>query len=449
MSTTTPAGPPAGLAFYEHVRAYADQVRAHLSDLRPDLVEDLADGLEADLAEAVVDAPGALPRGGDAAGGALLDLAALFGPPGAYADELRAAAGLPPRPVAGTARPRIGLRGRLLVLGGILGSGWRSLWAPLTSTPQWARLREFLGALAPVWWVVRGWVVATVLLWVFGGYAVAVLPPDLSARLLVAAAVVVSVQWGRGRWLPRPWLRRGARYVSVAAAVLAVPLVWTATSGPAGYVAWDEGYQQGFQAGTGAVGGQPVSYVGTGEDGGVDGVWVDGVQVSNLFVYDADGRPVRDVQVFDDRGRPVRTVDVDGAYQPWAVPEVEGSWYFQPALSTDGRERWNVYPLRAVAEEDADHATDDGRPVPLTGTTAQTMPWPFLQAPTAVPPSRDPSATVPDGAHGEPEGTPEGGATDEPPAGGPTGTPGPAGESPAGTVLPRTPSPTPVVEAVG
>ena len=72
MSTTTsaqqPAGAPAGLAFSGHVHAYAQQVRAHLADLRPEQVEELTDGLEADLAEAVVDAPGALPRRGAPAG---------------------------------------------------------------------------------------------------------------------------------------------------------------------------------------------------------------------------------------------------------------------------------------------------------------------------------------------------------------------------------------------
>ncbi|MFP3714969.1 hypothetical protein [Puerhibacterium sp. TATVAM-FAB25] len=38
-----------------HVRGYAQAVRLHLADLGPEVVEDLTDGLEADLAEALAD----------------------------------------------------------------------------------------------------------------------------------------------------------------------------------------------------------------------------------------------------------------------------------------------------------------------------------------------------------------------------------------------------------
>ncbi|MFE6237620.1 hypothetical protein [Cellulosimicrobium sp. NPDC057862] len=479
MSTTTsaqqPAGAPVGLAFYGQVHAYAQQVRAHLADLRPEQVEELTDGLEADLAEAVVDAPGALPRrgapasatdGGPASGvgevadvpGALagesaedsgLDLVALFGPPAEYAAELRAAAGLPPVVAPGGARrPRIGLSGRLLVLGGILSSGWRSLWRPMTSTPQWASVMEFLRTLTPAWWILRGWVAATVLLWMFGGYEIAMLPPDLSARVVVLAAVVVSVQWGRGRWLPTTWLPKVVRPLSVAAAVVAAPLVLHAAAAGAStsVSGWESGYQQGVA--DARVGVNQVAYDGGGPGG--DGVWVDGVQVSNLFVYDAAGDPVRDVQVFDDRGRPVRTVTEEGAFGVWAVPDVEGSWYFQPTLSTDGRERWNVYPLRAVSEEDVEYADGDGRPVPATGTRTHEMPWPFLKAPTAVPSSVG-SGEAASGA--EEPGTGEAGDQGGPaPSGDETdpaeGTaPEPAPTPPAGGTQPT--GPTPVLGAIG
>ncbi|WP_264032488.1 hypothetical protein [Cellulosimicrobium sp. SH8] len=481
MSTTTPAqqpaGAPVGLAFYGHVHAYAQQVRAHLADLRPEQVEELTDGLEADLAEAVVDAPGALPRSGGAsrplpdggpasrageladvpgalAGGSAeasgLDLVALFGPPAEYAAELRAAAGLPPAVAPGGARrPRIGLRGRLLVLGGILSSGWRSLWRPVTSTPQWASVMEFLRTLTPAWWILRGWVVATLLLALLGGYQVAVMPRDLSARVVVLAAVVVSVQWGRGRWLPTTFLPKVVRPLSVAAAVAAVPTVLyvTAASASVSVSGWDSGYQQGWSDASG--GGTPVvQNVDLAGPGGTDGVWVDGMQVSNLFVYDAAGDPVRDVQVFDDRGRQVRTVTEEGAYGPWSVPDVDGAWYFQPALSTDGRERWNVYPLRAVAEEDVEYADGDGRPVPATGTRTHEMPWPFLKAPTAVPSSV--------GADDATSGTDEPGTGDA----GDQGDPAPSDDAPDpadGTAPAPTPpaggpqptGPTPVVGAIG
>ncbi|QUB99935.1 hypothetical protein [Cellulosimicrobium cellulans] len=468
MSTTTPAQPPAGApvgrAFYGHVHAYAQQVRAHLADLRPDQVEELADGLEADLAEAVVDAPGALPRrapapassdgapagtdGTDGTDGAEalddtgLDLVAFFGPPAEYAAELRTAAGLPPA-VPGAARgPRPGLRRRLAGLGERLAADWRAGWQPVTTSPQWASTAEFLRALTPAWWILRGWVVATLLLALVAGYQVAVLPPDLSARVVVLIAVVVSVQWGRGRWLPTRGLRKVGRPLSVAAAVAAVPAVLVAASASASSpYAWDRGYEQGrSDASSGLV--SSVS-LGSGDSPGTAGVWVDGAQVSNLFVYDAAGEPLRDVQVFDDRGRQVRTVTEEGASGAWAVPDVEGTWYFQPAVSTDGRERWNVYPLRAVAEEDVEYPEGDGRPVPATGTRTRDMPWPFLQAPTAVPSSVGTGETS--------SGT---GGTSDAPADEPAeGDPAPSQEAPAtppaGGVPPAPTGPTPVVGAIG
>ncbi|WP_144723091.1 hypothetical protein [Cellulosimicrobium sp. TH-20] len=468
MSTTTPAQPPAGApvgrAFYGHVHAYAQQVRAHLADLRPDQVEELADGLEADLAEAVVDAPGALPRrapapassggapagtdGTDGTDGAEalddtgLDLVAFFGPPAEYAAELRTAAGLPPA-VPGAARGRRpGVRRRLAGLGEMLAADWRAGWQPVTTSPQWASTAEFLRALTPAWWILRGWVVATLLLALVAGYQVAVLPPDLSARVVVLIAVVVSVQWGRGRWLPTRGLRKVGRPLSVAAAVAAVPAVLVAASASASSpYAWDRGYEQGrSDASSGLV--SSVSF-GSGDSPGTAGVWVDGAQVSNLFVYDAAGEPLRDVQVFDDRGRQVRTITEEGASGAWAVPDVEGTWYFQPAVSTDGRERWNVYPLRAVAEEDVEYPEGDGRPVPATGTRTRDMPWPFLQAPTAVPSSVGTGETS--------SGT--GGASDAPADEPAEGDPAPSQEAPAtppaGGVPPAPAGPTPVVGAIG
>ncbi len=469
MSTTTPAQPPAGApvgrAFYGHVHAYAQQVRAHLADLRPDQVEELADGLEADLAEAVVDAPGALPRrapapasdgapaGTDGAAGAAgaealddtgLDLVAFFGPPAEYAAELRTAAGLPPTAAPdGVRRPRVGLRRRVRVLGESLAADWRAGWQPVTSTPQWASLTDFLRTLVPAWWILRGWVVATLLLWMFGGYEITMLPPDLSARFVVLAAVVVSVQWGRGRWLPTTWLPKVVRPLSVAAAVVAAPLVLhAAAAGDSTSVGgWESGYRQGAaDASNGLV--SPVALGGEAGPYG-DGVWVDGAQVSNLFVYDAAGEPLRDVQVFDDRGRQVRTVTEEGASGAWAVPDVEGTWYFQPALATDGRERWNVYPLRAVAEEDVEYPEGEGRPVPATGTRTRDMPWPFLQAPTAVPSSVGTGETS-SGTGGAGEAP-----ADEPAEGDPAPSQEAPATPPAGGVAPAPTGPTPVVGAIG
>ena len=85
------------------VAQYAEAARAALADLGPDQVDDLTDGLEANLADALAD-------DGRARRGSLFD---EFGPPDVYAAELRAAAGLAPAGAQreGRCAPRLGPRG--------------------------------------------------------------------------------------------------------------------------------------------------------------------------------------------------------------------------------------------------------------------------------------------------------------------------------------------------
>ncbi len=70
MNTITSTG-----ALSAHVRGYAEAVRLHLADLGPDVAEDLTEGLEADLTEAVLDS-GGTPE--EAAGTQAFDLVARF-----------------------------------------------------------------------------------------------------------------------------------------------------------------------------------------------------------------------------------------------------------------------------------------------------------------------------------------------------------------------------------
>ncbi|MDR7383981.1 hypothetical protein [Promicromonospora iranensis] len=397
MSTITSSD-----ALSAHVRGYAQAVRLHLAHLGQDVVDDLTDGLEADLTEAVLDeaAPPA-----DGAGTQAFDLAARFGPADEYATELRTAAGLPPAPAGARAG-----RGPGRVIGEAwagVSERWRSSWRPLTSTPGWTAFVEFARSLAPAWWILRGWVGAQVVMWPFGMSDVTLWPSSTGGQIVVIAAIVVSVQWGRGRWVPRwTWFPRANAVASVAAALLAIPMVIDveADSRPVVadyYSGYDSGFDEGFNNAL-------VSRGGPGNGPEVDGVWVDGVRVSNLFAYDAAGDPIRDVQLFDDRGRPVRTIGSDATWDTWSVPDVPGDWSFQPAIASDGRTRWNVYPLSAVPGEqvgvddgngDIHGPEEQGHPVPPTGVQPQEMPWPFLKAPTAiengVADRDDPGATTP------------------------------------------------------
>ncbi len=153
---------------------FAQGVRAALADLPAEEVDDLTEGLEADLAEAYAE-----------------DLQRELPDPAAYATELRAAAGLPQR-VKG---PRSG------VFAG-LSAGWKDTRADLKvairRNPVLASAADFLVSLRPVWWITRAWLAAWLVAAFFGnerGYGMAG-----TWWLVFAAFVVVSVQWGRGRW---------------------------------------------------------------------------------------------------------------------------------------------------------------------------------------------------------------------------------------------------------
>ncbi|MEU4363912.1 hypothetical protein [Promicromonospora sp. NPDC023987] len=377
-------------ALSAHVRGYAQAVRLHLADLGPEVADDLTDGLEADLTEAVLD-EAVVPAAPETH---VFDLSARFGPADEYAAELRAAAGLPASVPARSVR-----RGPGRAVAGawtVASERVRAVWRPVASTPAWTAFAELARSLAPAWWILRGWVAAQVVIWSYGINDVTLWPSSAAGRVLVVAAIVVSVQWGRGKWVPRwSWFPRAVAVASVAAGVLAVPMVLDveADADPvmAGGLSYDAGWSDGYynaqisQASTAS--GAPMAEA--------DGVWVDGMQVSNIFAYDAEGNPIRDVQLFDDRGRPVRTIDESVTWDTWSVPDVAGSWSFQPATASDGRSRWNVFPLSAVPAEELglgaegsgfydSEGYDDPYPQPPTGVRPQDMPWPFLKAPTAI-----------------------------------------------------------------
>lgn len=420
-------------ALSAHVRGYAQAVRLHLGDLGPDVVEDLTDGLEADLTDAVLDAGIASDDDG-AVGTQAFDLAARFGPADEYAAELRAAAGLPP--AAATAQ-RAG-RGPVRAVGDawtVASERWRAAWRPLTSTPGWAAALEFVRTLAPAWWILRGWVGAQVVLWPLGMSGVMLWPASTPGRILVVGAILVSIQWGRGKWVPRwAWFPRALAVASVAAGVLAIPMVAdveadsrpVAAGGPSYDAGWNDGYSNA-----------QISFAGAVSERGTDGVWVDGMQVSNIFAYDSAGDPIRDVQLYDDRGRPIRTIGTDATWDTWSVPDVQGTWSFQPARASDGRTRWNIYPLRAVPAEQIGGMDTGGDlydiegqeyPIPPTGVQPQEMPWPFLKAPTAI----DDGAVAGSGSDSDSD---EPGGPGEPGQGRP-GTDHPASDPAGETALP-------------
>ncbi|MCI0159249.1 hypothetical protein KNO15_21310 [Leifsonia shinshuensis] len=357
----------------DDVAAFAAAVRAHLDDLPADEVEDLTDGLESDLLEQAEDNGGRLAEE-DAA---------------QYAAELRASAGLPDRP-AGSAAP---LRNRFA---DVVAHARTRMSELARSSRFGVWLTDLLLALRPVWWVFRGWAVYVVGWMLVAGQS-RLLPDGLPGWVLLVAVVLVSIQWGRGRWLPMGWLK-GVRLLISIVAVVSAPFLATAALNA---VANAYSVSQ--------VSSEPAPV----------GLTQDGQPVTNIFGYDAEGKPLEHVQLFDQDGEPLLTVgrsetgsDSDYTGDPNSVRI--------PFAKAGHDYVWNVFPLREAPLSESGQVE--------TGK-AQAVPLPF-QVTSPLSAYRQPAA----GSAATAGPTPS-------PTAGPTGAPTPAATAPS-TPLP-TPTPAP------
>jgi hypothetical protein len=306
------------------VATYLAQVRAELSDLPPGELADVLDDVSGHLTEVAAefeDEPTA---------GALQE---RLGTPRQYADELRTAAGYPPRTrqsadnrsarsalrwgvIAGTAGPFFILVGSIfsgspnsVAFFGVLGlavlftAGYLGVRAlgdsdprVVLDTPRGARAAESIRTLIdhlppnirrelatigqPVWWVARGAVAGGGFFLVFGAGAVTMVG--------AAAGAAISIWIGRRTQQDARWL-----WYVVPLNVVATVLVpaWLAASfvgaGPSLFHSYS-GYQGSANSG----------YVPP------DGLTLDGKQVSNVYPFDEQGRPVK-VRLYDQDGQPI------------------------------------------------------------------------------------------------------------------------------------------------
>ncbi|GAA3578202.1 hypothetical protein GCM10022419_069520 [Nonomuraea rosea] len=286
---------------------YAQAVRDALADHpeREELLEDLDDHLAEIAAESD------------------LPLEHRLGPPAVYAEELAAAYG---------DRPERGRRRRPDPREWALRAHTR-----LLHQGSYRSFAHFLPELRPGWWVLRGYLLAMLLLSVADEGRI--VPSNIADLAVVAAGIWVSVWFGR---------RRGRGLASVLTAgvnVLAVLALF------AGMVAADS--LGSSDSGTIAMAQRPV--------------WVDQVgsdDVYNIKPYAKDGTPLTDVYLYDQDGNPITTHPEIFGYR---VDESCG----QPIL--------NRYPLPLVR----DGLPDDPRTAP--------EPAPTCAAPSA---SAAPAATV-------------------------------------------------------
>lgn len=291
---------------------FTSRVRAELSDLTPDVLDDLLDGLGADLEERLSD-------GGDLGDAAL------------YAAEMRQAAGLPPRDPSSltAANPRLTLSERFTT--------WREAkreW--FDETPSRRGFRDFAISLEPAWWVLRAIIVTITALWALRHPAVNGFPLSWFALLLTAFAIIVSVQWGRGKWLPKTWLRVTYRVAHVAAIALLIPVTAAAAN---------------------ALWAPSISYA-YAEPEPNPGLYTNGQQVTNIFAYDCEGNALDTVRLYDQDGNPLETTLADMWSDSSKMPAEQWDENLQQLLVmgfnplAESAGAWNVYPLTGATHND-------------------------------------------------------------------------------------------------
>lgn len=303
----------ASLTNAQRAEKFATEVRSHLSDLPTEELDDLLDGLGADLAERLED-------GGE------------LGDAGQYAEELRQAAGLPPR--APSELPQVTFADR------VAQARERSAqW--LDESPARRGFRDFAISVRPVWWVLRAVIGAWAALTVIGHPLVNGLPVSYTAMVFTLALIVLSVQWGRGKWLPTAWLRVARTAANVAAVLLLIPFLF-ANWANLGSVNVDYSYE---------------------DDMAFQGLSLNGGEVTNIFAYDCEGNPLDSVRLYDQNGEPITTMGEDATTPPDSWDDEAGTnlvHSFNP-LAADA-EAWNVFPLSAGAYSELTGEPEEVKP---------------------------------------------------------------------------------------
>ncbi|MCH8612141.1 hypothetical protein [Arsenicicoccus dermatophilus] len=314
---------------------YVARVRRALDDLDAEVVGELTLGMEADLAEIRAEAGSLVER---------------LGVPERCADELRAAADLPPR--AAVAPRARGMRGATARIA----SGrerTRRHWERAVVDHPWLRpCADYVRTLRPAWWLLRGflavWVLGAGLTW-DGPIAVLALGP----------AIVGSVWLGARGAGSQPSARRALLAGNVVA--VAAALVFGAKLVDRFLV-------------TGPISEERVVYV----DQQVEGLVHDGEHVANLFVYDEQGRRVPRARLVTDTGKELTgQPPVVGVDQPRVV-------------DIYGRSYTNVFPVAQAGQDPWRHGNGPDRSTPSWVPPTQVAP--LAAATPAV--GATPSATV-------------------------------------------------------
>lgn len=293
------------LAHSSEVEAFVTAVRSRLFDLTEEEREELIGGLDADMSDLVADqGVRALPD------------------PASYAAELRSAAGFSAEPSSAPGRSRVRRDGVTAWL-----DRGSSTWDRWVDTGEHLGLPELLHSVRPVWWVLRALCATALVTEIWASQGIFGLTPH---RAVVAlAAIVVSVQIGRGVWWPGTRLRQSLllRMVIIVLNVFAVLLL------PVMFNRF-------------LVSHDPYVVSETAFSAETEGLLFAGRPVGNIYAYDARGNPL------DRRGdrRTPRRRKADG---PSVRLLAAGDAQRSQAQCAGAQQGGAAYPWRFVARSEA------------------------------------------------------------------------------------------------
>lgn len=243
-----------------NIQAFAEAVRAELADLPKRDVEELTEGLEADLAEKLAD------EGVDFTAASAAE----------YAAELRDAAGIGPKP-----SKRFSFSASQFI---------QNIQSWLLRLPFGRAVLDFGISVRPVWWVLRA-VIAQIIVSVWIDLPLGLLP----------IAIFLSVQWGRKKWFTNKFFT----FLLVPLNLLAILLIVPAYS----YVDYKV---QEFEANQDWINTTPL----------LDGLRYEGNEVTKIKAYQGE-MELFNLQFTDQNGNPLPGWLANNG-DPIEIPDVSG-----------------------------------------------------------------------------------------------------------------------------